>query len=36
MREAIRRNMVMAYFGGMIPDEPVNLNDEGINEEAPE
>jgi len=32
--EAIRRDMVRSYFGGMLPGEPVKLDDAGIDGET--
>ena len=34
--DSIRRDMVKAYFGGMIPGEPLNPNDTQNNGEAAE
>ena len=34
--ESIRRDLVKAYFGGMIPGGPVHLDDAGIDGEVAE
>lgn len=34
--EAVRRDLVKAYFGGMIPGEPVNSDKEEISDETAE
>ena len=34
--DSIRRDLVRAYFGGMIPGEPVHLEDAGIDGETAE